>query len=232
MNSWSGSSARPAQQNTGRRPGTSATPRPAALRRVLPRRQTPTPSSPAGASPTHQTTHGSLRLRSPGRRPSLPASSVTRRYLRAAPWMRPRWPRTGSAPRPAIRCPNASWPRCSDAHPAAGRAPESPKHGEHRLQGSRWIRQSPSALNPSRVSATAPSRTFCRRSDVSNRLAVHPGSGNPGVLLCRLGGRRDGRSGGGRGRYRSADRYPARTRDTLFCLSRSGRDHDAEMTPV
>jgi len=61
---------------------------------------------------------------------------------------------------------------------------------------------------------------------------VRPGSGNPGVLLCCLGGRRDGRSGGGRGRYRSADRYPARTRDTLFCLSRSGRDHDAEMTPV
>ena len=126
----------------------------------------------------------------------------------------------------------ASWPRCSDAHPAAGRAPESPKHGEHSLQGSRWIRQSLSALNPSSVSATAPSRTFCRRPDVSNRLAVRPGSGNPGVLLCRLGGRRDGGSGGGRGRYRSADRYPARKRDTLFCLSRSGRDHDAEMTPV
>ena len=50
---------------------------------------------PAGASPTHQIRNGSVRLRSPGRRPSLPASSVTRRYLRAAPWMRPRWPRTG-----------------------------------------------------------------------------------------------------------------------------------------
>ena len=34
MSSWSGSSARPGQQNTGRRPGTSATPRPAALQRV------------------------------------------------------------------------------------------------------------------------------------------------------------------------------------------------------
>ena len=64
--------------------------------------------SPAGASATHQTRHGSLRLRPPGRRPSLPAGSVTRRYLTAAPSMTPRWPRTGSAPRPVIRSPNAS----------------------------------------------------------------------------------------------------------------------------
>jgi hypothetical protein len=38
--------------------------------------------------------------------------------------------------------------RCSGAHPAAGRAQGSPKHGEPRLQGSPWIRQSPSARNP------------------------------------------------------------------------------------
>jgi hypothetical protein len=44
---------------------------------------------------------------------------------------------------------NASWPRCSDAHPAAGRAPESPKRGEPRLQGSRRIRQSRSMPSPS-----------------------------------------------------------------------------------
>jgi Protein of unknown function (DUF2637) len=36
---------------------------------------------------------------------------------------------------PAIRCPNASWPRCSGARPAAGRAPGSPKYGGYRRQG-------------------------------------------------------------------------------------------------
>ena len=46
-------------------PGTPATPRPAALQGVLPRPQPLAPSSPAGASATHQTRHGSLRLRSP-----------------------------------------------------------------------------------------------------------------------------------------------------------------------
>ena len=65
ISSWSGSSAHPGQQNTRRRPGTCATPRPAAPQRVLPRPQPPAPGSPAGASATHQTTHGSLRLRSP-----------------------------------------------------------------------------------------------------------------------------------------------------------------------
>jgi hypothetical protein len=44
MNSWSGSSARPAQRNTARRPGTSATSRPAALQRLPPAPQ-PLPSS-------------------------------------------------------------------------------------------------------------------------------------------------------------------------------------------
>ena len=71
-----------------------------------------------------------------GPQPSPPAGSVTRRYLRPTPSMTPRWPHTGGAPTPAIRSPNASSPRCSDAHPAAGRAPESPKRGEPRLQGS------------------------------------------------------------------------------------------------
>ena len=85
----------------------------------------------------------------PGRQPSPPAGNVTRRYLRPTPLMTPRWPHTGGAPKPAIRSPNASSPRCSDAHPAAGRAPESPKRGEPRLQGSRRIRQSLSAPNPS-----------------------------------------------------------------------------------
>jgi Protein of unknown function (DUF2637) len=40
---------------------------------VLPPRQPPPPGSPARASATHQTRHGGLRLKSPGRRPS-PAS--------------------------------------------------------------------------------------------------------------------------------------------------------------
>ena len=62
-----------------------------------------------------------------------------------------RWPRTGSARRPATRCRNASSPRCSDAHPAAGRAPGSPKHGGYRLQASWWIRHSPSASQPRSV---------------------------------------------------------------------------------
>jgi len=43
-----------------------------------------------------------------------------------------RWLHTVSARRPAIRSPSASSPRCSDAPPAAGHVPESPKHGNHR----------------------------------------------------------------------------------------------------
>jgi hypothetical protein len=47
-----------------------------------------------GDRDTHQTRHGSLRPRSPGRL-SPPAGSVTRRYLRPTPSMTPRWRRTG-----------------------------------------------------------------------------------------------------------------------------------------
>jgi len=110
---------------------------------------------------------------------SPPAGSVTRRYLRLAPSMTPRWPRTGGAPKPAIRSPNASWPRCSDAHPAAGRAPESPKHGACRLPGSWWIRRSPSAPNSRRAPSTGPPGT------------LYPAADAPGVLLpgiCRSAG--------------------------------------------
>jgi len=120
--SHAGWAKRPGRQNTGRRPGISARPRPAALRRVLPRPQPLAPGSPAGARATYQTRNGSLRLGSPGGRPSPPAGSVTRRYLRPASSKTPRWPRTGGAPGPAIRCPNASWPRCSDVRLAVGRA--------------------------------------------------------------------------------------------------------------
>jgi Protein of unknown function (DUF2637) len=61
---------------------------------VLPRPQPPAPSSPAGANAAHQTRHGSLRPRSPGR-PSPRAGSVTRRYLRPVPSIALRWRRTG-----------------------------------------------------------------------------------------------------------------------------------------
>ena len=37
----------------------------------------------------------------------------------------------------ATRCRNASSPSCSDAHPAAGREPESPTHGKHRRSQTR-----------------------------------------------------------------------------------------------
>jgi Protein of unknown function (DUF2637) len=149
MSCWSGLSARPGQQNTRRRPGISAARRPAALRRVLPRPQPPAPGFPAAPGAALQTGNGSLRLGSPGRG-SPPAGSVTTRCLSLPPSTTRRWPRTGGAPRPAIRCPNASWPRCSDAHLAAGRAPESPKRGEPRRQGSWWIRRSPlPSLTPS-----------------------------------------------------------------------------------
>ena len=50
---------------------------------------------PAGASAALQTRRGSLRLPSRDRRPSPPASTVTRRYLRLPPSMTLRWPRTG-----------------------------------------------------------------------------------------------------------------------------------------
>jgi len=100
--SHAGWAKRPGRQNTGRRPGISARPRPAALRRVLPRPQPLAPGSPAGARATYQTRNGSLRLGSPGGRPSPPAGSLTRRYLRPASSKTPRWPRTGGAPGPAI----------------------------------------------------------------------------------------------------------------------------------
>ncbi len=47
------------------------------------------------------------QVRPPGCRLSPPASRVTMRGLKPAPSMTRRWPRTGSACRPAIRCRNA-----------------------------------------------------------------------------------------------------------------------------
>jgi hypothetical protein len=79
------------------------------------------------------------------------------RRLRPTPATTRRWPRTGSASRPATRCRNAGSPRCSDAHPAAGREPESPMHGRHRRSQTRRAprsrltrKQGPPAVSPER----------------------------------------------------------------------------------
>jgi hypothetical protein len=121
--SWSGSSARPGQPNTGRRPGTSATPRPGTPHRAPPGPQPPPPGSPAAASATHQTRHASLRLRSPRCQPSPPAGSVTGRYLRPAPSMTPR-PATAAAQLPPVQhCP----PPCPAGRPDRSR--ESLRNG-------------------------------------------------------------------------------------------------------
>ena len=61
------------------------------------------------------------------------------KYLKPAPSMTGRWPRTGSARRPAIRCRNAGWLRCSDAHPAAGRERESLTHDKHHRSKNRRV---------------------------------------------------------------------------------------------
>ena len=63
------------------------------------------------------------------------------------------------------RCRNAGSPRCSDAHPAAGREPESPMHGKHRRSQTRRAprsrltrKQGPSAVSAER-DLTAPGRS-------------------------------------------------------------------------
>ena len=90
------------------------------------------------------------------------------RRLRPALAMTRRWPRTGSACRPATRCRNAGSPRCSDTHPAAGHEPESPMHGKHRRSQTRRVprsrltrKQGPSAVSPER-DLTAPGRSGIR----------------------------------------------------------------------
>jgi hypothetical protein len=134
---WSGSSAPPGRQVTGRRPGTSARVRPAVLQRVRTRPQPLTATAPEKASATQQIRRGGPRVRPPRTRPFPPASSMTMRRLRPAQATTRRWPRTGSACRPATRFRNAGSPRCSDAHPAAGREPESPMQDRHRLSRTR-----------------------------------------------------------------------------------------------
>jgi hypothetical protein len=164
-NSWSGSSAPPGRQTAGRRPRTAALARPAVRRGVLSRPQPLTASAPEGTSAARQTGRGGPRVRPPGRRRSPPAGSVTMRGVRPALAMTRRWPRTGLACRPAARCRNAGSPRCSDAHPAAGREPESPMHDRHRRSQTRRAprslltrKQGRSAVCPER-DLTAPGRS-------------------------------------------------------------------------
>ena len=96
---------------------------------------------------------------------SRPTGSVTMRRLRPGLSMTRRWPRTGSACRPATRCRNAGSPRCSGAHPAAGREPESPRHDRNRRPQARRASQSrlTRKQRPPAVSAdaivTAPGRS-------------------------------------------------------------------------
>ena len=125
---WSGSSAPAGRQTEGRRQSISALVWPAVLRSVVFRLQPLTASAPEGISATRQPRHGGPQVGRPGSRPSPSAGSATMRRLRPAPPMTRRWPRTGSASRPAIGSQNAGSPRCSDAHPAAGREPGSPMH--------------------------------------------------------------------------------------------------------
>ena len=91
-------------------------------------------SAPAAAidSEQHSPSDRDLPLRAGGRRVSLPTRSMVTGFPEPVPITARRWPRTGSACKLAIRSPNASSPRCSDAPPAAGHAPGSPKHGNHR----------------------------------------------------------------------------------------------------
>jgi hypothetical protein len=112
----------------------------------------PTPVPPAGHPCENAACHGAARsaqpqpltasstaraaatcpLRAGGRRVSRPARSMVTGFPELVPIIARRWPRTGSACKLAIRSLNASLPRCSDAPPAAGHVPGSPKHGNHR----------------------------------------------------------------------------------------------------
>jgi hypothetical protein len=103
-----------------------------AVSRFVPSRCRPfTAIALAGASTTRQARHGGPQVRLLGCRLSPPASRGTMRYLTPASSMTPRWPRTGSACRPAIRFRNAGWLRCSDARPAAGPERGSLTHDKH-----------------------------------------------------------------------------------------------------
>jgi hypothetical protein len=161
-NFWSGSSAPPGRQHAGRRQRTDAKMRPAVPRCILSWPQPLTASAQERASAARQTRRGGPRFRPPGTHPSPPAGGVTLRRLRPALSMTRRWPHTGSACRPATRCRNAGSPTCSDAHPAAGREPESPMHGKHRRSQTRRTPRSRLNRTPWRHLGE-PTRTKTRR---------------------------------------------------------------------
>ena len=147
----------PGRQTAGRWQSTSALVRPAVPRRVLSRPQPLTASASEGTSAARQARRGGPRIRPPGSRRTPPADNVTLRRLRPAPAMTRQWPRTGSACRPATRCRNADSPRCSAAHPAAGREPDSPMHDRNRRPQTRRVararltrKQGPPAVSPER----------------------------------------------------------------------------------
>ena len=174
------------RQTAGRRPCTAAKMRPAAPRCILSPPQPLTASAPGGASAARRTRRGGPRVRSPGNPPSSPAGSVRMRCRRPALSMTRRWPHTGSACRPAARCRNVGWPRCSGAHPAAGRKPESPMHDRNRRAQTHrapWSRPAPadSGVPPGRpyqaslrgpVVITWPGRSSCARLSVVSWLKV------------------------------------------------------------
>jgi Protein of unknown function (DUF2637) len=172
-NFWSGSSAPAGRQTAGRQQSTPATVRPAVLRPVPSRPQPPTASAPEGASATRQTWRGGPRVRPPGCRLRPPAGGVTMRRLRPALAMTRRCPRTGSACRPATRCRNAGSPRCSGAHPAAGREPESPMHDRHRRSQTRRHPHNRPAGNQHDAVADIVAESCCTRLGLGCRHAAH-----------------------------------------------------------
>ena len=138
MNSWSGPSAPARRWNPSHRQGTAAGIRRAALRRDLPRPRPLAAGSTAGATATCPLP-GGRRISLPGSRPPPPPGTIVTGFPEPVPIMTKRRPRTGSARKPAIRCPNVSSPRCSAAPRAAGHAPGSPKHGNHRKDPTQFL---------------------------------------------------------------------------------------------
>ena len=87
---------------------------------------------PAGSERGPSARRGGPRVRPPGSRRSPPAGSVTMRRLRPARAMTRRWPRTGSACRPATRCRETpARPDVRTHLPPLGPEPESPMPGKH-----------------------------------------------------------------------------------------------------